>query len=46
LYGNKFNTSVSSDNPTNRAVVGPDLLKEMEEKMTRINQNLKATRDR
>jgi hypothetical protein len=41
LYGRKCNAPVSSDNPTNRAVVGPDLLKEMEEKMLKIKQNLK-----
>jgi hypothetical protein len=31
LYGRKCNTLVSWDNPTNRAVVGKYLLKEMEE---------------
>ena len=33
LYGRKCNTPVSWDNPADRAVVGPDLLREMEEKM-------------
>jgi hypothetical protein len=46
LYGRKCNTPVSWDNPTDRAVVGPDLLKEMEEKMEKIKQNLKASQDR
>ena len=36
LYGRKCNTLVSWDNPTDRAVVGPELLKEMEEKMLKI----------
>jgi hypothetical protein len=46
LYGRKCNTPVSWDNPADRAVVGPELLKEMEEKMLKIKQNLKATKDR
>jgi hypothetical protein len=46
LYGRKCNTPVSWDNPTDRAVVGPELLREMEEKMVRIKQNLKASQDR
>jgi hypothetical protein len=36
---------VSWDNPTNRTVVGPELLMEMEEQMMTIKQNLKATQD-
>jgi transposase InsO family protein len=35
LYGRKCNTPVSWDNPADKAVVGPELLKEMEEKMKR-----------
>jgi hypothetical protein len=46
LYGRKCNTPVSWDNPTNRVVVGPYLLREMEEKMIKIKQNLKAAQDR
>jgi hypothetical protein len=46
LYGRRCNTPVSWDNPTDRAVVGPDLLREMEEKMLKIKQNLKASQDR
>ena len=30
LYGKKCNTPVSWDNPVDRAMVGPDLLREME----------------
>jgi hypothetical protein len=37
---------VSWDNPTDRVVVGPELLKEMEEQMIKIKQNLKAAQDR
>jgi hypothetical protein len=33
LYGKKCNTPISWDNPVDRALVEPDLLKEMEEQM-------------
>ena len=42
LYGRKCNTPVSWDNPTNRVVLGPEILKKMEEQMIKIKQNLKA----
>jgi hypothetical protein len=45
LYRRKCNTPVSWDNPTDRVVVGPYLLKEME-KMIKIKKKLKATQDR
>jgi hypothetical protein len=37
---------VSWDNPIDRAMVGPDILREMEEKMMKIKQNLKVSQDR
>jgi hypothetical protein len=46
LYGRKCNTPVSWDNPADRAVVGPELLKEMEDQMIRIKHNLKTAQDR
>jgi hypothetical protein len=46
LYGRKCNTPVSWDKLADKAVVGPDLLREMEEKMIKIKQNLKAAQDR
>jgi hypothetical protein len=46
LYGRKCSTSVSWDNPTNKLVVGPYFLREMEEQMIKIKQNLKAAQDR
>jgi hypothetical protein len=46
LYGRKCNTPVSWDNLVDREVVGPKLLKEMEEHMERIKHNLKASQDR
>jgi hypothetical protein len=45
LYGRKCNTPVSWDNPTDIVVLGPEFLKEMEEKMVKIKQNLKVTQD-
>jgi hypothetical protein len=36
LYRRKCNTPVSWDNPTDREVIGPELLKEMEDQMIRI----------
>jgi hypothetical protein len=46
LYSMKCNTPVSWDNPIDRVVLGPELLKDMEDKMVRIKKNLKATQDR
>jgi hypothetical protein len=46
LHGRKFNTPVSLVNPADRVIVGPKLLKEMEEKLARIKHNLKSTQDR
>jgi hypothetical protein len=46
LYGRKCNTPMSWNNPVDKAVIGLDLLKEMEEKMKNIKHNLKATHDR
>jgi hypothetical protein len=46
LYGRKFNTPVSWDNPANIIVVGSKLLKEMEDQMIKIKQNLKSSQDR
>jgi hypothetical protein len=36
LYDRKCNMPVSWDNPVERTIVGPDLLKKMEEQMERI----------
>jgi hypothetical protein len=46
LYGRRSNTPISWDNLVDRAVVGPEVLKELEEKMLKIRQNLKASQDR
>jgi hypothetical protein len=46
LHGRKCNTTVSWDNPIDRVVLGPKLLKDMEDQMVRIQHNLKVTQDR
>ena len=34
------------DNPVNRVVLGPELLKEMEQEVVKIRKKLKAAQDR
>jgi hypothetical protein len=46
LYGRKCNTPVIWDNLADRTVVGKELLKEMEDQMIKIKQNLKVSQDR
>jgi hypothetical protein len=46
LYGRKCSTPVIWDNPIDRVVVGPELLKEMEDQMVKIKHNLKVAHDR
>ena len=46
LYGRKCNTPVSWDNSADRVVVGPDFLREMEERMIKIKLNLKSSQVR
>ena len=46
LYGIRCRTPVTWDNPVNRIVLGPELLKEMEQEVVKIRQNLKAAHDR
>ena len=42
LYGTRCRTLVAWDNLVNRVVLGPELLKEMEQKVVKIRKNLKA----
>ena len=42
LYGIRCRTPVTWDNPVNRIVLGPELLKEMEQKVVKIRQKLKV----
>jgi hypothetical protein len=37
---------VSWDNPADRIVVGPELLRDMEDQMKKIKQNLKVAQER
>jgi hypothetical protein len=46
IYGRRCNTPVSWDNLVDREVVGPKLLRKMEEKMLKIKQNLKVAQDK
>jgi hypothetical protein len=46
LYGRKCDTPVSWDNPIDRVVLGPELLKDMEDQVVKINKNLKAPQNR
>ena len=43
LYGRRCRTPVTWDNPVNRIVLGPELLKEMEQEIAKIKKNLKAS---
>ena len=42
LYSKRCNTPVNWDNPADSKVVGPEFLKEMEDQMIKIKQNLKV----
>jgi hypothetical protein len=44
LYGRKYNTLVSWDNPANCVVVGSDLLQKINEQMVKTSHNLKFSK--
>ena len=46
LHGRRCRTPVTWDNPVNMIVLGPELLKEMEQEVVKITQNMKAAQDR
>jgi hypothetical protein len=46
LYGSPCNTPVSWSNPINKISIGLDMLKEMEQQVTQIKQNLKVAQNR
>jgi hypothetical protein len=46
LYGRKCDTPVSWDNPEDRVVLGSELLKDMEDQVVNIKNNLKVAQDR
>ena len=45
LYGRRCRTPVTWDNPVNRVVLGLELLKEMEQEVVKIRQNMKAAQE-
>ena len=45
LYGRRCRKPVNWDNPVNRFVLGLEFLKEMEQEVVKIRQNLKAAQD-
>ena len=46
LYARRCRTPMTWDNPVNRIVLGPELLKEMEKEVVKIRKNLKVAQDR
>jgi transposase InsO family protein len=46
LYCRKCSTPGTWDNPIDIVVLGPELVKDMEDKMIKINKKLKASQDR
>jgi hypothetical protein len=46
LYGRPCNTPISGSDPVNRIYFGPDMLKEMEQQVNQIKQNLKIAQNR
>ena len=46
LYGTRCKTLLTWANTVNRIVLGLELLKEMEQEVVKIRQNLKAAQDR
>ena len=46
LYGRRCRTPVSWDNPIDRVIIGPEMLKGLEEQVIKIRQNLKIAHDR
>ena len=46
LYGRKSHTPVSWDNPADRIVLGPNMLKEIEQMVKEVQQNLKVAQYR
>ena len=46
MYGRKCNTFVGWDNPTDRVIIGPELLRNMEDQRVNIKQNFIEAQDR
>ena len=46
LYGRRCRTPVTWDNPVNKIMLGLEFVKEMEQEVAKIMQNLKASQER
>jgi hypothetical protein len=46
LYGRQCNIPISRNNLVEIIILGPDMLKEMEQKVVQIKQNMKIAQDR
>jgi hypothetical protein len=46
LYGRQCNIPISWNNPVDRVTISPYILKEMEQQVIQITQNMKIARDR
>jgi hypothetical protein len=46
LYGRKCNIPINWDNPVEKITLGPDMLMELEQKITQIKKNMKVAQDR
>jgi hypothetical protein len=46
MYGRKCMTPISWDNPTDRLMVGPEMLQEMENMVRKVQRNLKEAHDK
>ena len=46
LYGRRCNTPISWSNPVDRLMLGPEMLKEMEQIVKQVQSNLKVAQDR
>jgi len=46
LYGRKCNTLVTWDNPVDRIMLGPNLLKNLEQIVQKVKENFKVAQDR
>lgn len=45
-YGQKCSTPMSWDNPVNKVMVGPNLLKEIEQEFNKVRHNWKEAQDK
>ena len=46
MYGRRCKTPMSWDNPSDKVIVGPEMLKDMEKKVVKIRHNIKIAQDK